>query len=181
MEFELQTLKKLRKAVGLTQQQLAKQAEVSQSLIAKIESGNLDPTYSNVQKIASALERLHHHQEQKAKDIMQKKVITIKPKETLHEVIEKMRKHSISQLPVLANTTVVGMISETAILDGILHHKGKIVQDIMEEAPPIIAPETRVSIVSSLLQFSPLVLVAEKGNLKGVITKSDVLSKIKVF
>ena len=112
---------------------------------------------------------------------MQKKVITIKPKETLHEVIEKMRKHSISQLPVLANTTVVGMISETAILDGILHHKGKIVQDIMEEAPPIIAPETRVSIVSSLLQFSPLVLVAEKGNLKGVITKSDVLSKIKVF
>lgn len=171
----------MRKKIGMTQYELAQQAGVSQSLIAKIESGIIDPAYSKVEKITKTLERLHHHQEHKAKEVMQKKIILVGPKETIQAVIEKMKKHNISQLPVVEHNVVLGSISETALLEGLLNKKGSTVKDLMQEAPPIIAPDTGISIVSHLLQFSPLVLVAEQGTLKGIITKSDILAKMKFF
>jgi len=46
-----------RKELGLTQSKLAASAGVSQSIIAKIEAGSVDPSYSVVQRLFSALER----------------------------------------------------------------------------------------------------------------------------
>src|SRR3989442_5090468 len=48
---------KKRKELGLTQSRLAVSAGVSQSIIAKIEAGSVDPSYSVVQRLFSALER----------------------------------------------------------------------------------------------------------------------------
>src|SRR5947207_16027948 len=48
---------KKRKDLGLTQSRLAVSAGVSQSIIAKIEAGSVDPSYSIVQRLFSALER----------------------------------------------------------------------------------------------------------------------------
>ena len=137
-------------------------------------------SYSNVKKIEQALDALSHKQEQKASDVMGKKIISVKPNEKIKSVIEKMKKHGISQVPVIDNQVVIGTISETALLYGLLHEKGNEVNDVMEEAPPVIGMKTRLSVISNLLQFSPMVLVSEKGKLKGVITKADVLSKIKI-
>ena len=179
MEFVLTDLKHIRKKLNLTQNQLAKQANVSQSLIAKIEAGRIDPTYSNVKKIEKALDLINHKQEQKAKDVMQTKIISANPNEKIHAVIQKMKNHGISQLPVIDKNTVVGIISETALLEGLLHKKGNTVEELMEEAPPIIAAQTNLSLITNLLQFSTMVLVAEKGKLIGLITKSDVLGKMR--
>ncbi len=44
-------LKKRRNELGLTQSDLAKRAGVSQPLIARIESGDVDPRLSTVRKI----------------------------------------------------------------------------------------------------------------------------------
>ena len=55
MVIEIREIKEIRKKLGLTQGQLANMANVSQSLIAKIEAGRLDPTYSNATKIFEAL------------------------------------------------------------------------------------------------------------------------------
>ncbi len=51
------------------------------------------------------------------------------------------------------------------------------IKEIMRESPPIVAENTSATAVSSLLQYSPMVLVSDKGRLVGVITRSDVLSK----
>ena len=48
---DIDEIKKLRSSLGLTQKDLAQRADVSQSLIAKIEAGRIDPTFSKVQKI----------------------------------------------------------------------------------------------------------------------------------
>ena len=58
MKFDLKEIKELRKKYKLTQEELAKKANVSQTLITKIEAGKIDPTYSNAQKILEAIEEL---------------------------------------------------------------------------------------------------------------------------
>ena len=54
---DLSELRILRKKIGLTQSELAKQASVSQSLIAKIESKKIDPSYTNAKKIFETLQK----------------------------------------------------------------------------------------------------------------------------
>ena len=178
MPFDLNEIKKIRKKYGLTQSELAKFSGVSQSLIAKIESGRLDPTYSKAQKIFDALNSLRGEKELKALNIMNKKIISIYPNESIKDAIKKMRKYEISQMPIVKNNNVVGIISEGTILDSLTKIKStEPVEKIMEEAPPIITKNTPLNVVSDLLKHFPILLVSEKGNLIGVITKSDLIEK----
>ena len=49
----------------------------------------------------------------------------------------------------------------------------------MGDAPPVVSKNTSISAVSELLRHLPIVMVAEKGKLIGVVTKSDLLGKLK--
>lgn len=178
MISELEQIKKLRKKFGFTQSELAKMANVSQSLIAKIESTRIDPTYSNVKKIFSALNDLGKKQELKALGIMTDKIISVQPDDDIEEAIKKMKKFNISQLPVISDNKSVGLVSEAIVLDGILHKKGKKILDIMTDSPPVVSKNTGSDAIINLLQFAPMILVSDDGKLRGVITKSDVIDKI---
>ena len=57
-------LKKIRVQLGITQSELARVAGVSQSLIAKLESGLVDPSFSTMKAISEAL-RSHIKMEEK--------------------------------------------------------------------------------------------------------------------
>ena len=177
MDAPLGEIKLLRKQLGLTQTQLAQQAGVSQSLIAKIEAGTIDPTYTNAQKIFAALHSLKSQSEEKAKDWMNPHIVTVSPVDSLKTVIAKMKRYDISQLPVLDHAQAVGIISESLILDALLSGKAKTVQDIMDDSPPQVTKETPISAVLHLLKFAALVLVSDRGKLCGVITKADVLKR----
>ena len=96
----LEEIKKRRKVLGLTQTQLAKEAGVSQSLIAKLEVGKLEPTYTNAKKIFFVLDKLENKSSKKAKDIMSNKIIKIESKDQVRNAIKLMKKNNISQLPV---------------------------------------------------------------------------------
>lgn len=180
MEYELEEIKKLRKKHSLTQVDLARLANVSQSLIAKIESGNLDPSYSKVRKILQVLNNLTDRHEAKADDFMQRRIVSCARSELVTEAAKKMRKYEISQLPVIERDHVIGLVAEADILEHIsdgAFTKIK-VEEIMEAAPPVIAKKTPMKVVLELLRFSPLLLVSESGEYVGIITKSDVLKKI---
>ena len=58
-------------------------------------------------------------------------------------------------------------------------NEGDTAADIMEDAPPIVAKKSSVEVVLSLLKHYPILIVAEKGKLLGVVTKSDLISKFK--
>jgi predicted transcriptional regulator len=177
MTMEIDEIKHIRKKLGLTQSELASHAKVSQSLIAKIEAGLLDPTYSNANKIFTALKELNKKTEAKASEIMNSKLIFVLPDEEIKEAVSKMKKFSVSQLPVIKDHKSVGIVSESDILDAILSGKGKKIKDIMADSPPVVSINTSISVVSDLLKFYSLILVSEDGELKGVITKSDLLAK----
>ena len=179
MIYELSEIKNLRKKLGLSQSQLASLAGVSQSMIAKVESGRLDPAFSKTIKIFTALQNISHTKELKAKDVMNKKIISLKPGDTVKEAVSKMRKHEISQLPVIEGSGVVGIVSEALLLDAALNDKSADgVGDLMNDAPPMVSEDATITVVSNLLRYFPVVLVSVRGKLTGLITKADVLGRM---
>ena len=178
MPYELSEIKKIRKSLGLTQTELAKKANVSQSLIAKIESDKIDPTFTKTKKIFETLDFLQIKEEIKAEELMNKKVISVAPNDSIRDSISKMKKFGISQMPVLDGQNVVGLVSESTLLDALMGNKSKKIMDIMEETPPVVSKTASVKVVSNLLRHYPVVLVSESGKLTGLITKADLLAKL---
>lgn len=178
MPIDIKEIREIRKKLDLTQFQLAKRANVSQSLIAKIEAGRLDPTYSNAMKIFNALRDMERKDEIKAGQIMTEKIASVLPNTTIKETIARMKKNGFSQLPVIEEHKAIGIITESIILDSMIENKGRFVDDVMRAAPPVIADDTPISVVSNLLKYFQMVLVSRMGKLVGVITKTDLLAKI---
>jgi len=172
-----------RKKLGLTQQELARRAGVSQSLVARIEAGTVDPRYSKVAGVFRALDEFKER-EVSAADIMTKDVVGIQTTMRMGDVTKKMKAYGVSQMPVYDGDAIVGSISESVIIDQIGRGvDGKLlssnpVKDYMEDAFPTIKPETPVSVVSALLEHNTAVIVSEKGKVKGIITKADVLKMV---
>lgn len=178
MVFELTQVRKIRRHLGLTQHAFAKQAGISQSMVAKIESGNLDPTYSKVKQIENAVQTLTHQEEKKARDIMVSHVKTVKPKDKVTAVVKLMQEKGISQVPVVERKHVIGIVSETSIIGKGEDLGGLTAGDVLTESPPLVGLDTPLGALKQLLQFYPCVLVKDKEELKGIITKTDLLKAL---
>jgi predicted transcriptional regulator len=176
-------IEKLRKRLGMTQTELAKKAGVSQSLIARIETGTVDPRYSNVGRLFLALDDIKGT-EIMAKHIMTKDVVGIQEDASLEYAAGKLKKHGVSQMPVFKEGAIVGSFSEKDILDMLslgFDAKAFSSEDVgrhMGDAFPIVKPETPLSIISVLLEHNTGVLVQEHGNTIGIITKADLLKVV---
>jgi|SRR3989338_786116 len=178
MNYELEEIIRIRKHLGITQSELAKRAGVSQSLIAKIESKRIDPAYTNAKKIFEALQSMGKKHEISAGEIMNAKIISINPKDTIRGAIDKMKKSQISQLPVIDGNNIVGLVSESTLIDALANKNSGSVEEIMEDAPPVVSKNASVNAVSSLLKHYPVVLISGNGKLLGLITKADLLAKV---
>ena len=109
---------------------------------------------------------------------LQNKLITLNPNNDIRESINKMKKFGISQMPVIDNNNVVGLVSESTLLDGLMNKKDEKISEIMEEPPPIVSKTATAQVLSNLLRHYPVVLVSDSGKLIGLITKSDLLNKL---
>ena len=180
----LDEIAKKRKMLGLTQKRLAKLAGVSQSFIAKIESGKIDPSYGKVKAIFDTLEWLETSINYSAKQILHGKVVGVQKEDTVSKAVRLMMKHGYSQLPVFDGEHVIGCISEKTILNQVASGKdlsqiSKIsVEEIMEEALPQLDENAPLPLVSSLLRVYPAILVSKKGKVVGIITKADLFKVI---
>ncbi len=176
---ELSQIKKLRKEYSLSQKELSELAGVSQSFITKIESGKIEPTYSRAKKIFQVLKEIGEDQDKKAKDVMKRKVLFASSDQKLDEVIKVMKKKGISQLPVKDNGNVVGLISEKGILNALIGNKKDfqdlVVSDIMEDNPPLVPINTKYNTLLEILKENPLIIIVEKGKVKGIVSRSDLL------
>jgi len=174
-----------RKQFGLTQKELAAIAGLSQSLIAKIESEKINPSYSIVKKLFEVFENMEKKNELKAKDIMSKNVTFIKKNDTVGHAVEMMRKTGYSQLPVVEKKRVIGLISEKTMLDAISEGRdlskilNKKVEAALGEAPPVVNENEPIDSISSLLKNNQAVLVTKKDKMVGIITKADLFKIAK--
>jgi len=173
-----------RRLLAKSQKQLAYLAGVSQSMIAKIESKRISPSYLKTKAIFDTLEGLERRNEFKAKDVSHAKVVSVHAHDAVSKGVRVMRETGFSQLPVFNNDRVVGSLTEKIILEKLLSApkpdeiSRQSIEKIMDEAFPSVNEETPLSMVSTLLQYSPAVLVTKRGHLQGIITKADLLKVI---
>jgi predicted transcriptional regulator len=177
----LDDIAKRRRQLGLKQSELAKMAGVSQSLIAKLEAGTIESSYTKVKTIFDVLERLEFKTKIQAEKVLHSEVVTVQKSEPISKVVKLMKDHGYSQIPVFEGKQSVGSISEKTILRQILEGKdleqisALPTEKIMEEAFPQINEDAPLSLITSLLQTYSAVLVSRKGVVIGIITKADLL------
>lgn len=174
---KLSSVKDRRKKLGITQQELAKSCELSQSLIAKLENSNLDPSYTSAIKIFTVLDSLENRRELKCSDVMKRPVNTVKASEIVEVASKLMKRHQISQIPVIeggtvSESTILNKLSEGIGHDDLMNMK---VGEVMESPLPSAPPESPVSSILPMLRINGAVLIVGSKGILGIITKSDLI------
>jgi predicted transcriptional regulator len=167
-------IRELRENLGITQTELARLVNVSQAHIAKIENETVDPRLSTINRILEVLNKLKH--KTLCKDIMNRRIIYVRPNDSIMKAMKLMKMFAISQLPVFERKTHVGSITESTILKHMDKNLKRLkIKDIMNGTFPIVDALDTIEILPDLLKFHQAVLVCENGKVVGVITKSDLL------
>lgn len=176
----IDSVRQMRIKAGITQKKLAAMADVSTSMINQIESGRSRPSYDTAKKIFDSLAGLEGRSSPyRAGDFCSKSIIKLRPDNTLHDAIKKMRKTSISQIPVFDGKSLVGVISEDGIIkhlaDGDSELKSARLSEVMDPSPPIVDYDTPASVLVPLIKYSKCILVSKNSAMAGIITASDTL------
>lgn len=180
---EIEEIRLLRRQLGLTQQQLARMAGVSQSLIAKIERGLVQPSYINVKRLVEALEseKNRRHPPVTIGETCSRTIVWVEESESVRDAAVVMRKHGFSQVPVRRRGILVGSVSDRLISELLATSEQpelvarKRVEEVMAEPFPQLPDSTPIRVASGLLQFAPAILVTRGGEPFGLLTKSDLL------
>lgn len=180
----LEEIARKRRMLGLTQNRLAKLAGVSQSLIAKLESGKTDSSYTKVKAILDVLNQLEMEMEVHAQEILHSEVVGVQKSEAVSKAVRLMMEHGYSQLPVFDGEHAVGSISEKTILSQVSAGKdlsqvsALSIGEVMDEAFPQVGEDAPLCLISGLLQVYSAVLVSKRGMVVGIVTKADLLKML---
>ncbi len=177
----LKDIKRLRKKLNISQQELGQVLNIPQSTISRIENATIDPPYSKLKKIYEYLEnerKVREKSKKHAEDIMTKNIQSIQSSSTIKEAVDLMNKHDISQLPIIENNQNLGSITSKKIQKYITDNPEIINMDVslIKELPfPEIDKNWNVKDISDLLLQYPAVLVKESNYYIGIISDSDLL------
>jgi len=175
-------VKRIRLQLGYTQAGLALAAGVSQSIVAKVEAGAVDPTFKTLRAISTALTSRVVTTGKKAADVMSSPVIGVNIDAKLSECVAVMKKNAFSQMPVFSAGRLVGTITEGRILDLLAtspNPREVLNQRVKEHIQPVFAvvgQDTPLEALFSLFGYMTAVLVVSEEKVLGIITKIDMLA-----
>jgi cystathionine beta-synthase len=119
-----------------------------------------------------------------AEDILRAKtlheVITAQPAETVSAVVEKMKAHDISQVPVLTpGGGLAGMVTEVDLLNylvlGDKLSPAAPVADLVRTDVATLGPDAPLESLMSVFVNRQVAVVLEAGRVVGILTKIDIL------
>ena len=109
-------------------------------------------------------------------------VVSVGPADTLLTAFQRMRAAEVSQLPVLDNSTLIGLIDESDLLINVHDNPARFrdpVRSAMTNAPETIAPDASLPELQALLDRGLIAIVAEGSHFHGLITRFDLLNHLR--
>jgi len=109
-------------------------------------------------------------------------VVSVTPDDTLLTAFQRMRLADVSQLPVLAGKTLVGLIDESDLLLNVHADATRFrapVASAMTDAPSTIAPNASLTELEAVLDRGLVAIVADAHGFHGLITRFDLLNHLR--
>jgi cystathionine beta-synthase len=109
-------------------------------------------------------------------------VYTVCKNDKIKDVVDLMKNEGISQVPVLDQGHLVGIVNESGLLQ-VLLEDGKEgldspVSRVMSESYEVADPDAPVGLFNHIFSQGKVVIVWERGEVRGLITKIDVIDFI---
>lgn len=179
----LAEIRKRRLSLGLSLGDLAEAVGRSDATISRIERGQIRPSYELVQRILGYLEEQEGAvaPQLTAADVMNRQVVTVPADALLPAASQVMERGAYSQLPVLDNGRVTGSLSETGLLRALGQPKSRRsrVREVQEPAYPQVDGRFPADLLASVLTRYPAVLVLQRGEVVGIVTKTDLIRGLR--
>ncbi|HUF46095.1 MAG TPA: pyridoxal-phosphate dependent enzyme [Aestuariivirgaceae bacterium] len=112
----------------------------------------------------------------------ERQTVTIKPTTTLAQAYRQMKLYDISQLPVLDDDTLVGLLDEEDLLVHV-HRTGGFAgtaADVMSRDVRVLDAGQDLTEVLAILERGMVAPVVKAGRFQGLITKIDVLNHLRL-
>ncbi len=105
-------------------------------------------------------------------------LVAAAPTDRVREIIERLKIHDISQMPVLSEGKLIGMITESTLLTH-LAAPGHTVEDaiapIISRQVTTVAPDQSAALLMTLFGSGQAVFVVEGDRVLGILTKLDLI------
>lgn len=109
-------------------------------------------------------------------------VISVSPDDTLQTVFQRMRYAEVSQLPVIDNGRIVGLIDESDVLLRVQTDPAsfkEIAGSAMSQALETLRPEAGLNALQDVLERGLVAIVANDEHFYGLVTRFDLLNHLR--
>ena len=105
-------------------------------------------------------------------------IITATPASKVRAVIDTMKRLSISQLPVVENGKLRGIVAEVDLLRHLVSGMKTLdspIGDLAESDYATVTPDTKIELLQSALADARVAIVMDRDDVKGIVTKIDLI------
>jgi cystathionine beta-synthase len=113
--------------------------------------------------------------------------VEVRPQDTLRTVFARMRAADVSQLPVIEDDKIVGLVDESDLLAALLtdtdaptHGFNRQVRDVMVSRLETIAAEAPIRDLVPLFRKDYVAIVMDQGRFLGLVTRIDMINHFRV-
>jgi cystathionine beta-synthase len=110
-------------------------------------------------------------------------IVSLKPGNTLKDAYKSMRTYDISQMPVIENEKIIGIIDESDILNALVNRKDSLcsaVKDYMTSNLVILTPKAKIMDLMNVFSSGMVPIICDDGDFKGLITRIDLINYLNL-
>jgi len=105
-------------------------------------------------------------------------IITANAADSVRDLVQKMKSHGISRIPVTRDGRLIGVVSETDLLRYLAepgHSAEDLIEGIAKGDFATVTPATRIALASELFSQGGILIVLDGERIVGVVTSIDVI------